>query len=238
MKRNNKFGIRGVIFAILLPLVALFYFGLAGLLSGLLPYPYLGVVFALLAGFLYFGTVIFACVLTFLFSRIKKDHKIKKGPVLGNIMYDKVNFANEPAFICDQNHKIVWSNRFANTSIGNKRALGANINSIFPYEFESENEIKKHKEIRVILNGRTYLIEETKINALNEIYYLLYLRDLTDQAELEQLQRDKEKIVAYVMVDNLEALLQFEQERYREVAARVEKIVRTWAESVNGIIKV
>ena len=237
MKRNNKFGIRGVIFAILLPLVALFYFGLAGLLSGLLPYPYLGVVFALLAGFLYFGTVIFACVLTFLFSRIKKDHKIKKGPVLGNIMYDKVNFANEPAFICDQNHKIVWSNRFANTSIGNKRALGANINSIFPYEFESENEIKKHKEIRVILNGRTYLIEETKINALNEIYYLLYLRDLTDQAELEQLQRDKEKIVAYVMVDNLEALLQFEQERYREVAARVEKIVRTWAESVNGIIK-
>ena len=115
--------------------------------------------------------------------------------------------------------------------------LGANINTVFPYEFFSENPAKRQKEIRVSLNGESYRGEETKLATLNEVYYLLYLRNLSRQAELERLQRDKEKIVAYVVVDNLEALLQFEQEKYRETAAKVEKIIRSWAESVNGIIK-
>ena len=233
--KNNKFGIKGIIFAAVLPLLALAFMVLAGVLG------YVFKDYALLISglsvFFYFCIAVLASVLTLVLLKGKREHKIKKGPVLGNIMYDKVNFAAEPAFICDQSHKIVWANRFANNSLGEKKMLGANINSIFPYEFESENEAKKHKEIRVNLNGKTYLVEEAKINALDEVYYFLYLRDLTLQAQLEQLQRDKEKIVAYVMVDNLETLLQFEQERYREIAARVEKIIRSWVESVNGIIK-
>ena len=235
MKNNKKFGAKGAVFAVALPVIATIYILSACALCFI--FRPLALIIAAVAAFLYFNTAVIAFVLTAVLSRGKKEHKIKKGPVLGNIMYDKVYFANEPAFICDQNHKIVWSNRFASDSLGHKKVLGVNINSIFPYEFESENVIKKHKNVRVDLNGETYLVEETKINALDEVYYLLFLRNLTAQAELEQLQRDKEKIVAYVMVDNLDALLQYEQENYRETAAKIEKIVRSWAESVNGIIK-
>ena len=235
MKNKNKFGAKGAIFAVVLPVLAIACILCACALCFI--FRPLALIIAAVTAFLYFNTALVAIILTAVFSRGKKEHKIKKGPVLGNIMYDKINFAKEPAFICDQNHKIVWANRFANDSLGQKKVLGVNINSIFPYEFESENVIKKHKNVRVNLNGETYLVEETKINALDEVYYLLFLRNLTVQAELEQLQRDKEKIVAYVMVDNLDSLLQYEQENYRETAAKVEKIVRSWAESVNGIIK-
>ena len=186
---------------------------------------------------LYVALLIIVAVLSSSGTKSKKEHAIKKGPVLGNVMYDKINHASEPVFVCDVNHKIVWSNRFASTSLSTKKILGTNINDLFPYDFAGESKVPRIKEVRVSLDGKNYIVEETQINTLNEIYYLLYLRDVTRQAELEKLERDKEKIVSYVVVDNLEALLQFEQEKYREIAAKVEKILRTWAESVNGIIK-
>ena len=231
---NNKFGLKGVLFSIVMPVLALIDVALASLLVYYIEGHTALIISMCLTGYIVLLAI--ACLIAYL-KRGSREIKVKKGPVLGNVMYDKINYANEPAFICDQNHKIIWTNRFATTQIGVKRVLGANINTVFPYEFFSENPAKRQKEIRVSLNGEQYKVEETQIATQNEVYYLLYLRNLSKQAELERLQRDKEKIVAYVVVDNLEALLQFEQEKYRETAAKVEKIIRSWAESVNGIIK-
>lgn len=231
---NNKFGLKGILFSIVMPVLALADVALAALLVYYVKGHTALIISMCLTG--YTVALAVACLIAYL-KRGPRESKVKKGPVLGNVMYDKINYADEPAFICDQNHKIIWTNRFASTQIGVKKVLGTNINTVFPYEFFSENPAKRQKEIRVSLNGEIYRVEETQITTPNEIYYLLYLRNLSKQAELERLQRDKEKIVAYVVVDNLEALLQFEQEKYRETAAKVEKIIRSWAESVNGIIK-
>lgn len=233
--KNNKFGARGVWFAIILPILAVADIVLAAVLSHKYQDKVVPILIACIT--LYVGFTIIVWVLVSSTGKGKKEHAIKKGPVLGNVMYDKINRASEPVFICDVNHKIIWSNRYASTELSQKKLLGANINQLFPYDFESENPVKRQQPVRVLLDEKTYVVEETQINTLNEIYYLLYLRNVSRQAELEQLQRDKEKIVSYVVVDNLEELLKFEQEKYREIAAQVEKIVRSWAESVNGIIK-
>lgn len=232
--KNNKFGARGVWFAIILPILAVGDVVLAGILAYNFSDKVVPIIIACVS--LYIAITVIVWALTSGTER-KKEHAIKKGPVLGNVMYDKINYASEPAFICDVNHKIIWSNRFASNNLSTKRILGTNINQLFPYEFASESAIKRIRDVKVQLDGNNYIVEETQINTTNEVYYLLYLRNVTRQTELEQLERDKEKIIAYVVVDNLEALLQFEQEKYRETAARVEKIVRSWAEGVNGIIK-
>ena len=231
-KERNIF--RGIVAFAILPLLALVDIVLAGVLVSKLGGYELPIITACIS--LYVSFAIIFGVLTSVTGKKRKAENSKKGPVLGNVMYDKINYANEPAFICDENHKIVWVNRFGATQIGAKKTLGASINTIFPYDF-SAGTSKKHKEIRVELNGETYTVEETKIDTPSEQYYLLYLSNVTKQAELEKLQRDKEKIVAYIVVDNLDALFQFEQEQYRETAAKVEKIVRSSVESVNGIIK-
>ena len=233
--KNNKIGAVGVWFAIILPILAVADIVLAALLSYSFPDKVAAVLVACLT--LYVGFAIIMWVIVSGSGKSKADHPIKKGPVLGNVMYDKVNRASEPAFICDVNHKIIWTNRYAADELSQKKLLGTNINQVFPYEFASESQIKRIHDVRVSLDGHTYIVEETQINTTNEVYYLLYLRNVSIQAELEQFKRDNEKIVAYVVVDNLEELLQFEQEKYREIAAQVEKIVRSWAESVNGIIK-
>jgi c-di-AMP phosphodiesterase-like protein len=232
MKKRNVF--RGIAMFVLLPLLALADIVLAGVLVSRLGGYELPIITACVS--LYVSFAIIFGVITSVTGKKRTHDGAKKGPVLGNVMYDKVNYANEPAFICDENHKIVWVNRFSASQIGAKKTLGANINTIFPYDF-TQHSGKKQKEIRVELNGEAYLVEETKIDTPSEKYYLLYLSNITKQAELEKLQRDKEKIVAYIVVDNLDALFQFEQEQYRETAAKVEKIVRSSVESVNGIIK-
>ena len=233
--KNKKNRARGVWFLVVLPILAIADVVLAAVLSYNFPDKLVPILVACIT--LYVGMTIIVSVLSSPTGKSKTEHIVKKGPVLGNVMYDKINYAKEPAFICDVNHKIIWSNRYASNELSQKKILGTNINQLFPYDFESESQIKRLQPLRVVLDGKTYIVEETQINTLNEIYYLLYLRNVSRQAELEQLERDKEKIVSYVVVDNLEELLKFEQEKYREIAAQVEKIVRSWAESVNGIIK-
>ena len=182
MKKNRNI-FRGVVAFGILPLLALVDIVLAGVLVSRLSGYELPIITACIS--LYVSFAIIFGVLTSVTGKKRKAESAKKGPVLGNVMYDKINYASEPAFICDENHKIVWVNRFGATQIGAKKTLGANINTIFPYDF-SAHAGKKQKEIRVELLGETYIVEETKIDTPSEQYYLLYLSNVTKQAELEK----------------------------------------------------
>ncbi|MBQ3041120.1 MAG: DHH family phosphoesterase [Clostridia bacterium] len=232
--KNKKFKRLLALFGIVLPLISIFCMVSGFVLIDEFPGQKGIIIGSSLCGFAVI-TGIFAIVTAC--AKSKAEALVKKGPLLGTVMYDKINYAKEPAFICDSNRKIVWANAFASTELSNKKILGASIDSVIDYDFLEETVVRRERENKLELDGEVYLVEETKIEASDDSYYLLYLRNKTKQSELEQLRRDKEKIVAYVVVDNLEALLQFEQEKYRETAAKVEKIIRSWAESVNGIVK-
>ena len=171
---------------------------------------------------------------------IEKKRRVDgpSGPVLGSIMYDMVNTANEPALICDENKKIIWFNHFAQKVSGSATSLlGKGLNVIMQNPLPDEND-KKSSERQIIteLDGETYIVDVTKIHA-EKTYNLLMFRNITEQARLEKFVRDEDKIVAYIIVDNLEELLQFEQENYRSASSTIEVIMRDWAASVNGILK-
>jgi len=80
-------------------------------------------------------------------------------------------------------------------------------------------------------------LESTKIRSNENVYYLLKFKDVTETVELKKFIREEDDVVAYIIIDNLDELMQFEQERYRESASKVEALLREWAESVGGIIK-
>ncbi len=183
-----------------------------------------------------------ACILLLLLvttalivNSIYRKRKIDgpRGPVLGSIMYDKINSLNEPAMICDAHGKILWYNRFTQDGSGQKSPiLGSYVSGHFPASLTDEE-----APLDTTFNGRNYHVEKTKIKSGDKTYYLLVLRDTTKAVSLEKYIRDNEKVVAYIMVDNLEELMQFEQEKYREAASRVEELVREWSTSVSGILK-
>ena len=171
---------------------------------------------------------------------IEKKRRVDgpSGPVLGSIMYDMVNAASEPALICDENKRIIWFNHFAQRASHSATSLlGKGLSVIMQNPLPDENDKKSgERQIVTELDGETYIVDVTKIHA-DKVYNLLMFRNITEQARLEKFVRDEDKVVAYMIVDNLEELIQFEQENYRSASNQVETIMRDWALSVNGILK-
>jgi c-di-AMP phosphodiesterase-like protein len=172
-----------------------------------------------------------------LFDYLKKRAEVGKisGPMLGTIMYDTVNTTREPALICDENNRIIWFNRFAAEITGTPSLLGAKLENVMELGELKEDGHKYPDE--VVLDNKNYSLEPTKIRSNNTVYYLLKFRDITETVELKKFIRDEDDVAAYIIIDNLDELMQFEQERYRESAALVEQLLRDWAASVGGILK-
>ena len=166
----------------------------------------------------------------------KREKGEISGPMLGSVMYDTVNSAEEPALICDGKGKIIWYNRFALDATGASSLLGANLDTVVDFSNEQEgDEVQFPTE--AYLDGHNYTIESTKIKSNNQIYHLLKFRDVTEIVDLKKHIKDEDAAVAYIIIDNLEELMQFEQERYRESASIVEDLLREWTLGVNGVLK-
>ena len=162
--------------------------------------------------------------------------KKSSGPMLTGVMYEKINSLKEPALLCDSNYKIVWANRFIHQNVSGG-VVGTSLHLLFDYEIKDGQIGKRPVDTIVTFKGKDYIVEEDAISAQDKKYYLFTLRDTTELLALKQQMRDEEKVIAYVIVDNLDDLLQFEQERYRSAANQVESYIREWGQSVGGLVK-
>lgn len=191
--------------------------------------------------FLYIS-LICACVLIFILvisaiivNAIYKKRKID-GPQSGEllaIMFEKIRDLEEPAFICDTHGKIIWYNPFMQVASGQKSPiLGSYVSNFFDGELLDEGELPD-----VELSNEKYRIQRTAVGSGEKPYFLFVLRNITHEMFLDQKLKDTDKLIAFIVVDNLDELLQFEQEKYREASSQIGELVREWASSVNGVIK-
>ena len=160
----------------------------------------------------------------------------KSGAMITGVMYEKINSMNEPAVLCDASYKIIWANKFvhANTQGG---VIGTSVHLLFDYKIKDGQIGMRPRQIVVPFRGKSYIVEEEAIKDYEKSYYLLTLRDTTELLELKQKTANEDKVVGYIIVDNLEDLLQFEQERYRAAANQVETYIREWIEGIGGFVK-
>lgn len=189
---------------------------------------------AIIGAMLYLSGFIFAVTLVGGF--FGRGSKKKSGPMLTGVMYEKINTLNEPVLLCDANYKIIWANRFIHEVVQGG-VIGTSVQLLFNYQIKDGEIGKKPRDIIVPFKGKDYIVDEDAVRDGEKSYYLLTLRDTTELLQLKQKMSDEEKIVSYIIVDNLEDLLQFEQEKYRAAANRVEEYIREWAESVGGLVK-
>ncbi len=166
----------------------------------------------------------------------KRDNKKSSGIMITGVMYEKINSMKEPAVLCDSSYKIVWANRFIHET-HQGAVIGTSLQLLFNYNIKDGEIGKRPKDTIVPYKGKSYIVDEEAIKDYDKSYYLLTLRDTTELLELKQQMRDEDKVIAYVIVDNLEDLLQFEQERYRAAANQVENYIREWGKSVGGLVK-
>lgn len=189
----------------------------------------------IICGVLYVGILVLSVIIADTVDE-KKSKKASSGPMITGVMYDKINSMNEPAVLCDANYKIVWANRFVHDTTSGG-VVGTSVQLLFNYKIKDGEIGKRPVDTVVPYKGKNYIVEEEAIRSGDKSYYLLTLRDTTELLELKQQMKEEDKVVGYVIVDNLEELLQFEQESYRAAANQAESYIREWGESVGGLVK-
>ncbi|MBQ8690146.1 MAG: DHH family phosphoesterase [Clostridia bacterium] len=142
--------------------------------------------------------------------------------------------SKSPIVALDVNGTILWYNEAMQPIFNNQEYLvGENIDNIFSPEvraglFSGET---------VTLGDKLYDVEGFTVSEREEGIYLMLLTDVTALTEVMDRYNDERVAVAYIAIDNVEDVLQYVQEKFRDAVAIVEDKLKNWAASVNGVIK-
>ncbi|MBQ3527886.1 MAG: DHH family phosphoesterase [Clostridia bacterium] len=180
-----------------------------------------------------FSAIIYiAAVSVFLFVKRSASRKRRRTPLpeTVNVLAGAVTDLPHPAFICPEGDDIIiWSNKAAAEFIKTKHARFSEI-------FETLPDLDDN--IRLEAEGRRFSpISYSSEGADKRIYNVFIMHDVTELDRTIDLLCGKESAVAYITVDNLDELLNYEQEDYRSASGDTEKKLRQWANEAGGVLK-
>lgn len=87
------------------------------------------------------------------------------------------------------------------------------------------------------LLGRKYTAESFVLAEGDRGLYMLVLTDRTQISEIEKRYNDERTAVAYIAIDNVEDILQYVQDKFRDAVTLVDDKLKKWAKEMNGVIK-
>lgn len=202
------------------------------------------------------GGVMLICMLIAVFIALRLYSMLRFGavmmndeklsPLLGNITLDFILKLYMPVVICDESGRIIWYNNAFTKSAKSREVLYAkyidSIANVTTAEIlddttTSPEEVKAHDGIETVAYDKVFRIKGYKMTSQGKDYVITVWNEQTELRQLAKRLADEETIIAYVMIDNLDELMQFVQEKYRSAAAQVEEILKQWADSVGGILK-
>ena len=160
----------------------------------------------------------------------------KLSPVLGQLMVDVVLKLHMPVLICDLTGKIIWYNRSLGTLAGSRGALyGITLSKVCglsPEEVSSEGVVNN-----VSLGDRVFSATSYEIKAADKNYVLMVFDDSTELTRLERKCFEEDTIIMYIIIDNLDEMLEYVQEIYRTASTEIVEILKGWAASSGAMLK-
>lgn len=179
-------------------------------------------------------SIAFLVASSVLFLLIRKNVVRRKNrtpfPETVTVLAQSVVELPHPAFICpEDSDTVIWNNKVASSLFGTQSRSFSEI-----FETLEGND----GDIRLGALGRRYSpISYTAEGDNGKAYKVLILHDVTDYDEKSAFLSGKESAVAYITVDNLDELLNYEQEDYRTASGETEKLLRRWAVEADGVLK-
>lgn len=159
-------------------------------------------------------------------------------PVMGRIMFDAVVKMTTPVFICDSSERIIWYNNATEVLYSAKNKLyGESVKELFGVTLSDIRGETGEAGARIEAEGRSFLAKYSHIKTDEEDFALVLTTETTELDELRTLRAGDEAVVCYIMIDNLGEMMQYDSEEYRPAAARVDSVLREWADNYNGILK-
>ncbi len=201
---------------------------------------------AVMLALLFVSELIALKIYTLVNFRMGDPDEDKHSPILGNITLDFILQLYLPVVICDDSGKIIWYND-AFTKTANPREVlytkyidnlvDVSVEEILSDTSSSPEDTVSVDGVETVAYDKVFRIKGYKITAHGKDYIITVWNERTEMSQLAKRLADEETVIAYVMIDNLDELMQFVQEKYRSAAAQVEGILKEWADSVGGILK-
>ena len=159
-------------------------------------------------------------------------------PVMGRIMFDAVVKMSTPVFICDSEERIIWYNAATEELISDKDKLyGETVEELFGVTLADIRRDRHEKGARIMCGERSFLAKFNHIKTDDNDFALIMTTETTENDELNAKIGGDELTVCYIIIDNLGEMLQYDSEEYRPAAAKIDDILRDWADEYGGILK-
>ncbi len=139
-----------------------------------------------------------------------------------------------PVITLDSYGTVLWYNQTMSEILDpHGNFIGFNINSIFGSNLSRESFNGEPVE----LFGRLYKMESFAISESDDGLHVLMLSDITELSEALRKYEDERAAVAYIAIDNVDDVLQYVHDKFRDSISSVDDKLKAWAESMNGVLK-
>lgn len=159
-------------------------------------------------------------------------------PVSDNSALDVLTRIQTPVLIFDDSGSIVWFNRSFSACCGVGDSLyGRSFEKVCGIQTEDVITPESDSGFECTAFGRQWEIKGYRTGTGSKNYTMTFWNDRSEIVSVYRQLNDETAVVAYIMIDNLDELMQYVQEQYRTVVGQVESVLKEWAESVGGIFK-
>jgi len=139
-----------------------------------------------------------------------------------------------PVITLDSYGTVLWYNQAMSEILDDHgNFVGFNISSIFAGNISRESFNGEPVE----LFGRLYKLESFAVSDTDDGLHVLMLSDITDLSEALRKYEDERVAVAYIAIDNVDDILQYVHDKFRDAISSVDDKLKAWAESMNGVLK-
>ncbi|MBQ9070258.1 MAG: DHH family phosphoesterase [Clostridia bacterium] len=141
---------------------------------------------------------------------------------------------SSPVIAVDSYGTVLWYNDSMHVILDEHgNYVESNISSLLEKPLSKENFAGEP----ITLFGRLYTIEAFELSEKENGLYIAILSDVTDFSEIKRKYADERVAVAYIAIDNVEDILQYVHEKFKDAVASVDDKIKAWASSMNGIVK-
>ncbi len=139
-----------------------------------------------------------------------------------------------PIIAIDSHGTVLWYNdSMRATRPEGENLVGDNISAVF----DAETVDKLFEGETLNIGNKIYNVEGFTVSEDGDGLYIAMLTDVTKLTECEKRYSDERVAVAYIAIDNVEDVLQYVHEKFRDAVATVDDKLKKWAASIDGVIK-
>ncbi|MBR5242272.1 MAG: hypothetical protein IKV20_03945 [Clostridia bacterium] len=140
--------------------------------------------------------------------------------------------SDKPTVTFNMNGEVLWCNSAMSALLsGDYNPIGRDISDVLGQP------IPKTDRFEITFSERTFGCEYFTLKSAEEDIGMMIFTDITELLLAKKLYKDERMAVAYIAIDNVEDILQYVQKKFGDAVSSVDDKLKSWAASINGIIK-